>query len=192
MHRIFVSETGQGDERITVTITRNDIIAFVDPLAKGFRAQSTAVFTMRPQEGFKELGEILRLGKVNISGFKIVALLIGRADLWIDNTRFENSLQHCISAIQDLNPKAIILLAATLPGPGDPRALIDTSNYRSVVMARLAAKYAKLEFSKPGKRLIRKPGGAIKEFYDENRCLTAQGLLQVQKCFEAKITYGKI
>ena len=157
-------------------------------MASGFQATNATVVGLRPQEGFQEVTDMITSGKVSLNSFKVIALLVGRADLWIDNNRFEVALQRCITAIQGVNNRAIILLAATLPVPGDCRTVIETSNLRSGWMARLAAKYARLEFSKPGKRLIRKPGGAIKEFFDENRQLVAEGLLQVQRCFEAKIT----
>ena len=123
----------------------------MDHVAAGLQPENTAVVTVRTQEGFLEVAEMIRKQRVNIVGYKVIRLLISCANLWVSNDQFEEALQHCISAIQEFNDNAVILLAATLPVPGDPHPVIEASNFRSRLMAQLAAKYPKLEFSKPGK-----------------------------------------
>ena len=53
-------------------------------------------------------------------------------------------------------------------------------------MARIASMGTRVEFSKPGKRLIRKPGGVIREMFADG-CLNELGCAQVVKGLEGKI-----
>ena len=80
-----------------------------------------------------------------------------------------------------------MLLTATIPVPGDSRIIIEMAGIHSGIMARMAAHCPRVEFSKPGKNLIRKPGGARQELFDKNWKLTPEGLHSMQECFQGKV-----
>ena len=144
-----------------------------------------------PQEGFQEVAEWCQEGKLNVGMFKVVVLVVGRADLGVSDEKFEKSLRSCVAEIRLKNPHAIIVFAATIPVPGDTVSDIHTSKHRSAVLARMASCDQKLEFSKPGKKLIRRPGGTIKEYF-RDRELNQEGLNLVRRGIEGKINCGHL
>ena len=75
----FTETTGR--DNITVTLKRKEILVFVDPVAAGFQSEGLTVFTLKAQEGFGEVAELILHNQIQLSGYKIIALLIGRADL---------------------------------------------------------------------------------------------------------------
>ena len=170
-----------------MTFHKHDVFIFTEYMASRLQVDGATVFLLRQQEGFKEVFELIKNGKIELQGFKIVILLMGRADLWISDDLFEEFLYKSIAVIREKFPRVITVLAATLPAPGDTRPTINTANYRSGMMARLAARQAQLEFTKPGKRLIRRPGGAIKEYFDAEGHLNEEGARQVGLGLVAKI-----
>ena len=140
-------------------------MVFTDGNATGLQIEKAIVINLGPQEGFAELADMIAKDRYRLIGYKVVVFLIGRADFWIEDTTFEKQVVECIRICHEKNADLIIVLAATLPVPGDTRKNIETSNFRTNLLARMSAKSELLDFAKPGKRLIRRPGGAIREFF---------------------------
>ena len=60
----------------------SDIIFIMDGLAVGFSFQGASVVVMKKNEGFRHLASVLREGTVLVRGYKVVCMLLGRADVW--------------------------------------------------------------------------------------------------------------
>ena len=192
IYKFIILDVSGGRQNLQVTIRHADIFVFADVNATGLAVDNATVMVLKQQEGFTEVEEMIRKNKVVLSGYKVIVLLCGRADLWISDKFFEKSVLECILAIREVNKDAYVVLNATLPVVGERRSVIDTANFRAGLLSRLAAKTEKLEFSKPGRRLIRKPGGAIKEYFDPGNMLTGDGLAQVKRGIEAKIHCARL
>ena len=106
-----------------------DTLVVTDVMAANLMLEGTTVITLHGQEGFKELGQNKVRKSLKVSGFKLVVLLCGRPDLYEPERDFRQGLAFCLNAIREGNPKAIVLLTATLPSPRDSRAVIHTANY---------------------------------------------------------------
>ena len=173
-------------ESITVTIQRAEILIFTEAVVMGLKMNNTVCVNLKQQEGFAEVEQMVHEGKVSVSGFKIIILLFGRADMLLEEKIYLNALHKCLATLHRCNKDALLILTATLPVPGDSRITINTANQRSGIMARTASMGAQVEFSKPGKRLIHKLGGAIREFFSEGM-VNDGGLDQIVKGLEGKI-----
>ena len=137
------------------------------------------------QDGFKEVGDIIR----KLDGFdryKIVVLLIGRADLWETDQEFRTSVSFCLQAIRDKSPFMVILFCAVLPSPRDTPQLKRTAGFRHGYLANLSAEANLLDFSKPGKFLLHN-GQVILDYFDPYGNLNERGLDQVRRALQAKI-----
>ena len=89
------------------------------------------------------------------------------------------------------NPHLILIFTATLPMPGDTRLQIKNTGFRAGFLSRLAEEIPQVEFSKPGKRLL-KPGGVAMEFFTQEGALNKWGLEQISRGLQAKFTCTRL
>ena len=128
---------------------------------------------------------------LDIRPYKFIVLLCGKVDLKESDGDSKEGLHGMLRVINEQDPLAITVLTAVLPTPGDSKNLIRVSGYRSRYMAKLAEDVTRIEFSKPGKRLLR-PGGAIIEFFDDFGNLNVKGLEQISRGLVAKFACAKL
>ena len=162
-----------------------EILVIVEHIAKDFTFPGADVFLLQAQDGFAEVAESIKTSQIKISGYKVIILLLGRADLWAPDRDFRVGVASCLQAIRNLNKNAIIMFTAVIPVPGDTPEVKRTSGYRHGYLAFLAGDANKLEFAKPGKHLLNR-GSAIASFFDSFGNLTERGLDQVRRGIEAK------
>ena len=93
-------------------------------MAREVTFEKGAVFPLKTQEGFKEVSDFIIDGKLDIRAFKFIILLCGCADLWELDKVFKQGLALCLNAIRNANNKALVILTATLPQPGDSNTII--------------------------------------------------------------------
>ena len=163
MYLNFVLETGTSrieKEERRVTMNRlADILVIVDSFAGNFVMAQTSVFMLNRKEGLQSVAQLLESGRLDIRLYKFVVLLCGKADLMETDEVFKEGLHRVLRVIKQINSKAIVVLTAVLLVPSDSRAVIKISGYRAGYMSRLAELEVKLEFSCPGKRLLKLGGG---------------------------------
>ena len=159
---------------------------FVDEVAEKLKVDRAVVLPIPTGEGFERLAERVKEKKIDLSEFKVIVLMLGRADFRVSDFVFETNLRKSIVTIRECNSSAFIVLCATLPVPGDNFHDINTSKHRSGVLARMANDNELLEFLKPGKKLVKRPGGAMREFFEKGK-LNEDGLQQVKRGIEAKL-----
>ena len=168
-----------------------DILLIIENIAADIVMPNSRVFALKRNEGLLQIAKMLEVGRVDIKPYKFIVLLCGKTDLKEPNAVFKEGLHKVLKLIDDQNPFAITVLTAALPMPGDSKFSIRTSGYRSGYMARLAEELDRVEFSKPGKRLL-KPGGVILEYFDHFGNLNVKGSEQVSKGLVAKFTCAKL
>ena len=147
---------------------------------------NTEIFTLHAQDGFKEVGTMVESNEIQCKDFKIIILLMGRADLWDSDANFGAGIASCLQAIRNVNPLCFIMFTAIIPVPGDKMPLRRTAGYRHGYMSYLAGKALRLEFSRPGKFLLQR-GEAIPEYYDAGNNLNGMGLDLITRGLEAKV-----
>ena len=149
------------------------------------------IFPLQLQEGYQELPILINEKKVEVTRYAFIVLLMGRADLWINDNAYKIAVNATIQAIRNKNSTAMIVLTATLPAPGDECHIIRTAKYRNSYLSRLAGDNPLLEFSRPGKHLLQ-VGGPDPQFYDDFDNLNDKGLDMVRRALEAKFVCGKL
>ena len=137
------------------------------------------------QDGFKEVGDMIKVYK-DFERFKLVILLIGRADLWETDRDFKLHVSCCLQAIRDRSLTTVILFCAVIPAPRDSPQLRCTAGFRHGYLANLAAEAQLLDFSKPGKFLLHN-GQVVLDYFDPYGNLNERGLDQVRHALFAKI-----
>ena len=169
----------------------NATLLIVDAMAAKLTFENGDVFSLHSQEGFQEVGTLIKEEKLRVRKYKFIVLLFGRADLWEPDPTFKRAVSMCLEIIKDHNPKAIVVLTATLPSPGDAGKIIRTAKYRNSYLSRIAGDQLHLEFTRPGKQLIELHGPSL-EFYDAFNNLNDEGLDTIRRALEAKFTCAKL
>ena len=175
-----------------VTLPQQDTLILVDGMAALMTFDDSHVFTLHCQEGYAEVASLITEGKLEVKGYKFIVLLVGRADLWETDKSFKVGVNACHEVIRDRNKYAIILFAATLPSPGDAVRIIRTASYRNGFLSQFACDHMGIEFTKPGKYLMKVRGGPDLEFFDEFNNLNQDGLDQIRRALEAKFRCAKL
>ena len=160
-------------------------------MAALFNMEGAVVFGLHSQEGYSEVGTLVRQNKVTITGFQFIILLCGRGDLWETDRVFKQGVDSCLAEIRKLNEKAIVVLTATLPSPGDGIRVRNTAAYRNGYLSQVAQDGFRLEFAKPGKNLLH-PRGIIQDLFDDFNNLNSDGLDVVRRAIEAKFRCAKL
>ena len=136
-----VSEVSSGPQNTVMTSRpRNsaEILIIADGIAGNLMLDSATVFTLQLQEGFREVSILIQEGKLSVSRFNVIVLLLGRADLWELDRDFKRHVQICIDSIKNANVFATLVLTATLPSPGDTMKVVRTANYRNGHLSQMA------------------------------------------------------
>ena len=167
------------------------MLVVADGIAGNLMLDRATVFTLQLQEGFNEVAVLIEQGKLAVDRYKVILLLMGRADLWEVDKEFKKAVERCLQAIQSKNGFCSVVLTATLPSPRDTLRVVRTASYRNGYLSQLAHDSDKLEFSKPGKQLLAVRGPRI-EFFDEFNNLNDMGLDVVRRGIEAKVRCAKI
>ena len=168
-----------------------DTLVVADEIVGGFRMPGAEVFTLGSNDGFGKILALLRLERLKVQGFKFVVFLCGKLDLLETNRCFNESVLGVVEWFQANAPTVLLVFTASVPLPTDTRFQIKMSSYRAGRLSRLAEEFSNVEFSRPGKRLL-KPGGVVPECYDETGRVNCFGLLQLQKGLEAKFTCAQL
>ena len=168
-----------------------DILIIAENIATDMLMPNSSIFALKRNEGLPQIAKMLETGRIDIKPYKFLVLLCGKTDLKEPDMVFKEGLHKVLKLIDEQNPLAITVLTAAIPTPGDSTIVIRTSGYQSGYMARLAEELDRIEFSKPGKRLL-KPGGVILEYFDQFGNLNVRGLEQISKGLVAKFTCAKL
>ena len=129
-------------------------LLIVDAMASRLTFEEGNVFSLHSQEGYQEVANLIKESKLNICNYKFIVLLFGRADLWESDPAFKKAVHCCLETIREHNDKAIVVLSATLPSPGDPGRIIRTAKYRNSYLSRIAGEGVRFEFTRPGRQLL--------------------------------------
>ena len=167
------------------------ILVVADGIAGNLMLDQGTVFTLQLQEGFNEVATLIDEGKLSVGRFKVIVLLMGRADLWEVDKEFKRAVDRCFESIRSRNSFCSVVLTATLPSPGDTLRVVRTASYRNGYLSQLAHDSERLEFSKPGKQLLATRGPSL-DYYDEFNNLNDMGLDVVRRGIEAKLRCAKI
>ena len=168
-----------------------DILLIADCASSNIMMSNASVFALKRNKGYNEVAKFISTDQLIVRYFKFVILLCGRADLRERDEVFKRGIHGCIQVIKERNPKAIILLTATIPNPVDDKNMVKNANYRAGYMSRLTESDSKLEFARPGKRLL-KPGGVIREYFDEFNNLNTEGLVQIRRGLNGKFACAQL
>ena len=169
----------------------NDILIFADFFLEGIQLDGADVRLLRENEGLQHVHVMLESGIQDVRQYKFVILLCGKMDLREADDVFKDSVKATLVLLKQRNPQLITILTAAVLLLGDPRLEIHAAGYRAGWMSRLAEEDVLVEFSRPGKRLLR-PGGVIREFYDVRSFPNLRGLEQISRGLEAKFTCAKL
>ena len=143
-----------------------DTLVIVDEAAKEFWFKGAEIFVLLEGDGIGKALALFRAGVLKAEHFKFVVLLGGKADLLESDRYFWESLFGLIEWFEGNRPTALLILMAGLPLPTDSQFQVRMTGYRAGFISRIAEEKINVEFSRPGKRLL-KPGGIILEFYDQ-------------------------
>ena len=190
LETVGTSEVTQGATR-TVVHNAAQILIIADGMAGNLMMDHATVFTLQMQEGYSEVATLLRERKLSVSRFKVIVLLLGRADLWEADHRFKLGVNRCLAEIRSSNTLCSVVLTATIPSPSDMLTVVRTATYRNGYLSQLAHDSEWLEFAKPGKQLLVGKGPAV-EFFDEFNNLNDNGLDVVRRGIEAKLRCAKV
>ena len=157
-----------------------------DSIVNGLELMGADVVILHAQDGFTEVGEKIDQHVIKVSGYKIVILMLGRADLWETDKTFREAVAATLGAIRKRNEFAIIIFTAIIPGPNDTPAMKKTAGFRHGYLSYLAAQSRRLEFSRPGKHLLFN-GTTIPDFYNSLGEVNERGLDQISRAIMAKI-----
>ena len=152
-----------------------DTLVWADKIAEGFQMEGADIHVLNENDGFGKILALIRAGKVDIAGYSFLMFLCRKSDLVETDRYFKQSVFGILDLLKTQHSPATLVFTATIPMPGDSKLLIRTANYRAGF----------LEFSRPGKRLL-KPGGVIAEFYDDFGQLNQAGLQQLRQGLTAK------
>ena len=98
-----IVEVGGLKENIWVTLQRAEILNFVEAQAAGVNMPNALCVQLKQQDGFTEVEKMIEDGKVSLAGVKLVILLFGRADLWLEERVYLTALHKCINTIHRIN-----------------------------------------------------------------------------------------
>ena len=124
-----------------------DILIIADCIAGNIHMDGASVFPLNRHEGFSEVAQMVEQNRLDVHQFKFIILLFGRADLKESDEDFKKGLSGCIAMLRVKNGKAMLVLTASLPAPGDNRSDIKIAAYRGGFLSRFAESDTLLEFS---------------------------------------------
>ena len=185
------STQGEMSKPRNVILNTAELLIVADGVAGNLMMDHTTVFTLQLQEGFAEVATLIRDKKLSVTRYKVIILLMGRADLWEADHKFKLEVNKCLAEIRQCNTQCSVVLTATLPNPSDTLRVVRTATYRNGYLSQLAHESEWLEFSKPGKQLLVGKGAAV-EFFDEYNNLNDAGLDVVRRGIEAKLRCAKV
>ena len=169
-------------------IQDRSIVVFIDGLAAGFVFEDARVYLFSKAEGYPELALKLHRKEISVRGYKLIVVLLGRADVWDTDRKFFEAVDKVVKEIYNQNEKAIIVLGASLPLIADSKTMVNTFVFRN---DKFAARSPRLEHARPGKQLLGQ-GGPIADYYDEYGNLNELGSDVISRALERKIFSAKI
>ena len=174
-------------------INQNEIIMICDPKAWRFEMDNCTTKILQPNVGFMELGLMIHPEMesahdfgYDFSQFKLVILMMGRADLNIPTVAFKMRWYFLMEVIQEFYPQVTCLIAPSLSTPADNDLEKAKADYRSIFLSYYAHDYMKMEFTRPERNfgLVEMP---IEHFYDEYGNLTELGVSEIRSNLLQKI-----
>ena len=177
IHILYFTESGYrfSTKYAAMKAVKAETLILIDNMAHGLTFDKGNIFTLYAQEGIEEICKLIVSSALQVTGYKFIVLLCGRANLWDLDTVFKRNLAQCLNAIHEKNNWALVVLTATLPQPSDQTNLIKTASYRNRYMSQMAVDVRHLEFSRPGKHLLQL-GKCSLDYFDEYYNLNAKGL----------------
>ena len=170
---------------------QREILVLVDGLAAGFVFDNARIFLCSRAEGFAQLAMKVRDQQITVCGYKLIILLLGRADVWETDKVFFEAVNKMLYELKNQNAKAIVVLGASLPSVLDSKAMVNTFIFRNDKLAARCSENPRWEHARPGKHLLGK-GGPIEEYYDEYGNLNELGSDVVSRALERKISSAKL
>ena len=182
---------GEQDERRIAKRSTADVLIIVDAMAASFSMEMSDIFTLTMTEGFSELSSMVWKDMLNVFSYKIIVLMVGRADFWETDKNFKKFVYDALEALRAKNQHVIIVISASLPAPGDTQPCIRTASYRNYWLGKVVNDSRLLDFACPGKNLLSNQG-PILDYYDEFHNLNDQGVDQVRRALEGKFRAAKL
>ena len=168
-----------------------DTLIIAESSAANLKVFRAITFPLHPQDGFTEVGQLIRNGTITLDNYRFIVLLFGRADLWEVLKEFKDKVADCLRALRDASPEAVVLVTSTLPAPTDDFRIPSRVGMRNNYLSLLADESAKVEFAKPGKALICS-GRVSQAFFDGKGNLNQAGLELVRHGLENKFRCGHL
>ena len=179
----------EGRRELTQSGQQRQILVFIDSLAARFVFEDAGVFPCSRAEGFGQLAQ--KLQQITVRGYKLIILLLGRADVWETDKVFFEAVNKVLYELKNQNAKAIVVLGASLPSVLDSKAMVNMFIFRNDKLAARCSDNPRWEHARPGKQLLGK-GGPIEEYYDEYGNLNELGSNVVSRALERKICSAKL
>ena len=170
------------------------MIIFIDFLVEGLKLSNSTVVTLEIDQGIMDVIRWIEQGKVNISNFDIVSLMIGRVDLKRSREWYMASVEEFLRVVHKFNGASLILLGVVIPSIDDARWMVTEFLARNNLLQRrciLGSDRYKVEYIRPGKVLLGK-GGPVAKCYGPDAKLNEEGILRfrnaiVDKFFSADL-----
>ena len=167
------------------------ILLFVDGLTLELSIENAYIIFLSKIEGYRHLSQKINDGTYDVSGFKLVILLIGHGEVWEPDRQFLNGVDDVIRAIKNQNDHCVIMLGASLPSSSNTRAMINTLRYRNDKLAARCIHDPRLEHTQPGKSLLGSHG-PLPDYFDDFGNINKFGGDGITRALERKIFGTKL
>ena len=169
-----------------------DILMICDSIGWRFTMQNCDTKVIDSHVGLMELTQLIYPGSKRLLGhdlskYRILILMMGRADLIIPTVRFKTRWNFFMQEIRQNYPDLIVLVTPALSHPDDSDIQKATADYRSVFLSYYAHDHVKVEFCRPAKDMW-SDVCPNQHYHDEHGCLTELAVAEIRANLREKIT----
>ena len=141
--------------------------------------------------GYRELGNMMHYGMMDISQYKIIFLIVGRFDLMTYNGDYSDGFRYALDIMRERNSKAVIVLCPCIVSPADEPPHRILGQGCGVALSLFAHKNIGYAFCRPTKALLEK-NEPIPIYFDSIGDINDEGIKLIKMAIDEKLQDGTL
>ena len=167
-----------------------DVLLVAEYFLTNFQSKQVQVHLVHPGSGYREFAQRILQRKVHVNGYKVIVLLIGRADVLNRQIAVDASLLQVREAVNEVDPCTIIMVGTPLPWPTDQVNVVRKLFRTTAMLRQWCQPHTTLQYTKATQSLVNLEGLNPQYICDDG--LTLAGLLNLKRIILGKIACARL